>query len=151
MNPGDVPWREYRYQIKSVVIENGITRVGNSAFAQCLNVFEISLPDTLISIGDYAFYYTSSKSLHIPKNVGVLGRGTFSRSNKNLTSITVDEANTTFHSNGNCLIETATKTLIIGCATSVIPDDGSVTKIGLLAFANNTHLKEIIIDFLSDK
>lgn len=145
MNPSDVPWREYRYQIKSVVIENGITRVGNSAFAQCLNVFEISLPDTLISIGDYAFCYTSSKSLHIPKNVGVLGRGTFSRSNKNLTSITVDEANTTFHSNGNCLIETATKTLIIGCATSVIPDDGSVTKIGLSAFANNTHLKEIII------
>ena len=51
-----------------------------------------------------------------------------------IRTIAVAEENPIYHSAGNCLIETKTKTLVIGCQTSVIPDDGSVTRIGDLAF-----------------
>ena len=48
--------------------------------------------------------------------------------------ITVAAGNTVYHASGNCLIKTATKTLILGCKNSIIPTDGSVTIIGERAF-----------------
>jgi hypothetical protein len=57
----------------------------------------------------------------------------------------VEEGNPVYHSDGNCLIETATKTLIQGCKTSVIPTDGSVQKINRYAFCAHEALTEIVI------
>ena len=54
-----------------------------------------------------------------------------------LLSITVSEGNTVYHSVDNCIIETASKTLILGCEKSVIPTDGSVTSIGDNAFGGS--------------
>ena len=51
-----------------------------------------------------------------------------------LESIEVEEGNEYFHSKNNCLIETATKTLVLGCKNSIIPRDGSVEIIGEFAF-----------------
>jgi hypothetical protein len=48
-------------------------------------------------------------------------------------------------SGGNCIIEKATKTLIIGCKTSVIPADGSVEIIGRNAFSGAIGLTHIEI------
>jgi hypothetical protein len=62
-----------------------------------------------------------------------------------LSSITVREGNPKYHSSGNCLIETSTKTLVLGCKTSVIPADGSVTIIGSLAFYRCSGLESIVI------
>lgn len=62
-----------------------------------------------------------------------------------LESITVIDGHPKYHSAGNCLIETETKTLIAGCKTSVIPVDGSVTKIGNSAFMQNGGLESISI------
>lgn len=45
----------------------------------------------------------------------------------------------------NCLIHIPTKTLVLGCATSVIPDDGSVTIIGESAFSDAWHNRSLII------
>ena len=63
----------------------------------------------------------------------------------NLESIKVEAGNTVYHAAGNCLIETATKTLISGCYTSVIPDDGSVEIIGSVAFFNKPGLTKVVI------
>ena len=62
-----------------------------------------------------------------------------------LTSIIVEEGNTQYHSSGNCLIETETKKIILGCQNSVIPNDGSVTSIGSSAFENCSLLTSITI------
>lgn len=51
-----------------------------------------------------------------------------------LESIEVEEGNEYFHSKNNCLVETATKTLVLGCKNSIIPCDGSVEIIGEFAF-----------------
>ena len=73
-----------------------------------------------------------------------IGESIFS-SCDSLASITVDPANTVYQSDGNCVIETASKTLIASCKTSVIPADGSVTSIGRFAFAHCDSLTTITI------
>ncbi len=55
--------------------------------------------------------------------------------NFKLSSFEVSPENKTFTAKNNCLIEIETKTLIKGCLTSVIPDDGSVEIIGMNAFS----------------
>lgn len=62
-----------------------------------------------------------------------------------IETITVEEGNPFYHSAGNCLIETRTGTLILGCKNSVIPTDGSVSKIGRLAFNGCQALRKLII------
>ncbi len=62
-----------------------------------------------------------------------------------IETIEVEEGNPYYHSAGNCLIETDTKTLVLGCKNSVIPDDGSVTKIGKCAFNGCQELKSITV------
>ena len=53
-----------------------------------------------------------------------------------LEGITVEEGHPLYHSEGNCLIETESKKLLLGCKNSVIPDDGSVELIAAGAFAH---------------
>jgi hypothetical protein len=72
-------------------------------------------------------------SVTIPASVTNIGNTPFDDSYQ-IASITVEEGNPVYHSDGNCLIETSTGTLLAGCKTSVIPTDGSVTKIQDYAF-----------------
>lgn len=55
----------------------------------------------------------------------------------NVTSLTVDSGNTYYTSSGNCVIATADSKFVLGCKTSVIPTDGSVTTIGSNVFCHN--------------
>ena len=80
----------------------------------------------------------------IPDSVMSIGYGVFSYCSS-IASITVKEGNPNYHSVGNCLIETASKTLITGCKYSVIPDDGSVRSIGFDAFKGCSDLTSIMI------
>ena len=57
----------------------------------------------------------------------------------------VEEGNAIYHSDGNCVIKIDNKMLILGCKTSVIPDDGEVTSIGSDAFRGCSGLESIII------
>ena len=50
------PWYNYADNITSVVIENGITSIGNQAFQDCTSLTSVTIPDSVTSIGKYAFY-----------------------------------------------------------------------------------------------
>ena len=62
-----------------------------------------------------------------------------------LVEIRVSPNNPKYHAIGNCLIETATKMLLRGGRNSVIPNDGSVTSIGKMAFAYVAGMTSIVI------
>ena len=51
-----------------------------------------------------------------------------------LTTIMVDEGNENYYIKDNCLIDAQNKILIWGTNDSIIPDDGSITTIGPMAF-----------------
>ena len=96
-------------------------------------------------IYDSAFSsYTTLTSITIPDSVTGIGANVFSNCAV-LESITVSTGNHVYHSIGNCIIETASKTLIAGCKESIIPDDGNVKIIGEGAFAGCSQLTSITI------
>ncbi len=130
----------------SVIPDNGsVTSIGNYAFYNCRGLTSINIPDSVTSIGDYAFYFCSGlTSINIPDSVTNIGTSAFSGCSS-LTSITVETGNTFYKIIDNCLIETESKTLIVGCQNSVIPDDGSVTSIGDYAFYDCSGLTSINI------
>lgn len=53
-NPGGPD--DYENQIKTVIIEDGITSIGDHAFSNCRNMTSVSIPNSVTSISDYAFY-----------------------------------------------------------------------------------------------
>lgn len=139
------PWFELNDYIQKVIIEDGITTIGLSAFYRCSNLSNVSIPDSIVKITDEAFSRCSSLTeITIPASVTEIGVYAFTDCSS-LTSITVDPQNPVYHSDGNCLIETATKTLHTGCSASVIPADGSVTTIGVAAFSGCSNLTGITI------
>jgi len=73
-----VPWYSLRSQVTSVVVNSGITSIGNYAFYGCSNVTSVSLPGNLTSIGASAFYGCSSlPAVTIPGNVISIGSYAF--------------------------------------------------------------------------
>ena len=138
------------YKLQSVVIEEGVETIGELAFFNMGEqgiLSELILPSTLKTIGLGAFTWHRLKEVKIPK--GVIEIGVESAmpafAGNDPQRIVVEEGNTVYHSSGNCLIETASKKLILGCANSIIPSDGSVTSIGEGAFLRCDSLTSIVI------
>ncbi len=52
----EVPWYNYRGQIKAVDIAEGIKTIEDYAFYYCDSLTEVELPESITSIGKYAFY-----------------------------------------------------------------------------------------------
>ena len=133
------------HSLKSITVPKSVTKIGDFTFAMCQSLKSITIPDSITEIGNNAFAVCQSlKSIIIPKSVTKIGNYIFV-SCTSLEALSVEEGNPVYHSDGNCIIETATKILVYGCKTSVIPDDGSVTKIGDKAFINCTTLVSVTI------
>ena len=49
------PWAEYRDQIKLVILGQGVTSIGSSAFQDCKKLETVSLPGSLTALGEAAF------------------------------------------------------------------------------------------------
>ena len=62
------PWWSYRDMIESVVLEDGVTSVGNYAFIHCDRLCSVTLPDTVSSIGLWAFYHCAAIGYHSRRN-----------------------------------------------------------------------------------
>ena len=131
--------------LTSITIPNSVKSIDYNAFEGCTSLTSITIPDSVESIDYYAFSNcTSLTSITIPNSVTEIMLGAFSGCTV-LESITVADGNAVYHSDGNCLIETNTKTLLAGCKNSVIPTDGSVTSIYYSAFEGCTNLTSITI------
>lgn len=71
------PWAEYKDKIQSVVIEKGITKIGDSAFESCENLTKLALADTVTSIGEWSFFGTGLTSVFIPASVSYMAFGMY--------------------------------------------------------------------------
>ena len=118
----------------TVVLPEGLTSISSDMFLRCEHLTNVVFPSTLTNISGDAFAYcTRLCEIQIPSSVVVIGGGTNPfRGSESVTSISVEEGNPVYYSEGNCLIERDTKTLVAGCRNSVIPND--VVAIGKFAF-----------------
>ena len=107
----------------SVIPSDGsVKMIAARAFWGCDGLTEITVPASVTWIASAAF-------------AGCSG----------LTSLAVDKNNTEYLGVDNCIVNIRSKELVVGCRTSVIPTDGSVTSIGARAFSGCSGLTEIII------
>ena len=68
----------YKSSLKSVVVESGVTEIGNYTFANCTNLQTVTFASTVKSIGNYAFRgCTSLKNVTLPNNLTSIGTGAF--------------------------------------------------------------------------
>ena len=75
--------------LTSVTIPNSVTSIGNRAFSSCKGLTSIIIPNSVTSIGGMAFYNCSDlTSVTIGENVESIGAGAF-WSCKGITSITI--------------------------------------------------------------
>ena len=73
------PWGEYYEAIERVVIENGVTSIGDRAFDNCTEIKGVSISDSVESIGSSAFRDCSIlTSIVIPDSVESIGSYAFS-------------------------------------------------------------------------
>ena len=75
----DQPWKDVREKIKTVVIETGVTSIGNKAFTGCEVLTSVTLPESgLETIGEKAFMGCEKlSSITIPKSVTTIKEQAF--------------------------------------------------------------------------
>ena len=121
--------------VKKVVIEDGVTSIGNQAFPFCQKLASVTIPDSVTSIGYGAFYNCSSlTNIVIPNSVTSIGNSVFERCS-NLSNITL--------SNNITSIGSGAFTDCSSLTSITIPD--SVTSIGGNAFSDCRSLTSITI------
>ena len=118
------PWSEYKPQVKKVIVEEGVTYLGDYAFSDCKILVDMDLPDSLISTGKYVFAYSSALPYIDFAGGNVLfGLGAFMECH-GLTSITFPETMTQI-----------TEWMFFNCeALQVINIPGNLDSIGYNAF-----------------
>ena len=153
--------------LASIKLPTALTEIGEKAFEYCSSLTSIDIPGSVETIGPRAFRGCKGfVTMVIPNGVKNLGAGVFRECTNlafvsfpgSVTSIgieffkdcpalealTVDDNNATFESpqGSNAIIEKASKTLVLGCKTTVVPAD--VEHIGEYAFINCTGLTSIV-------
>ena len=74
----EVPWHDYRSEIKEIIINNGVTYIGENAFFGA-DAIKVTIPNTVTRIGAWAFASCSYlKSITIPSSVKEIGIWAFS-------------------------------------------------------------------------
>ena len=133
----------YSYGYSSITLPTSVTSLQEGAFFAS-GLASISLPSALKRIEFNALAYTNIASITIPASVEFIGQSAL-RACTDLAQITVEAENTKYDSRDNCnaIIEKATNTLIQGCKTSTIP--ATVTALGNQAFQECHDLANITI------
>lgn len=150
------PWSNYRSDIITIIMEDGVTTIGEYAFSDCSSLKNITIPSSVTTIGDYAFSNCSSlTSFAIPSNITTIGQGTFSGC-QSLASITIPSSITTISkesfafcssltsvtiSSGVSIIDEGVFWYCYGMTNITIPS--SIETIGKDAFSKCSNLTEI--------
>ena len=109
-------------KVKKVVIEDGVTNIGERAFYDCSSLTSITIPDSVTRIGELAFSCCGLTSITIPDSVTSIGDSAFSDCNS-LKTISLScgsalkksdfggQANLVSYTNQHLLTKTAAKTV----------------------------------------
>ena len=76
-----IPWRKWLDEVKELVLKEGVECVTNDAFRDFGNLKKIKFPETLKTIGEYAFFESMGeiKKLELPDSVEEIGWGAFAQ------------------------------------------------------------------------
>lgn len=144
----EMPWCAYNSEIRAIVIEEGVTSVGDHAFQERYSVESISLPESLASIGKCAFSYCGElEQLTFGSNLTHIGEDAFYGC-KLTRGYCVSDENPAFASDAWGVLFNKEKTKVLGTPRSIsgayeIP--ATVTAMELSAFQDCAGLTEITV------
>ena len=128
-----MPWYAFKDEIKTVIVENGVTTVGENAFWNCRTIESVSLGNTVESIGKYAFGGCESlESINLPNSLTSIGVQAFGSCDK-LESIAIPSGVTS--------LPTSTFASCTALKTITLPT--TLTKIGAAAFSRCFGLQTV--------
>ncbi len=126
--------------VTSVVLPDGVTRIGSNAFYNCTSISTFTMPQSVTSLGDKALANCKGlKSVIIPSSVKTMGNSVFANCTGEL-HINCDIPNGKFIQEGEFFLSPFKDSRF----TSIIIGDG-VKSIGSHAFYNCSDLKNIVI------
>lgn len=128
--PSNAPW-DFN-AVKKVVVEENITHIGNAAFRGCVNLTEVTLPDTVYTIGQGAFEGTQIVTIDLPADLIRLGEQAF-RDCTALTEVILPDA---LEEVGNVVFENCTS-----LKSATWP--AGVTTVSWSAFRNCSALESV--------
>ena len=151
IEPGVTDIGDYVFQncgsLTNVVIPSSVTCIGDGAFWGCSNLTSVTIPESVTIIGEGAFCECSSlKSVMIPASVTAIGVMAFT-SCSSMTEILVDKNNAVYKSDHGVLLNKG-ETEVIRCpggktGNYVIPDGVTIIREG--AFSSCSGLTSVEI------
>ena len=152
------PWYRHRSLIETVVIQHGVTSIGDCAFNGCKSLTGVTIPNSVTGIGNRAFNGCSSMaSVTIPSSVTSIGDYAFN-SCSSLTGVTIPNSVTSIGYGAFCYCKSLTRITIPNSVTSIenytfqscesltsVTIPNSVTSIGNRAFSYCTSLTSVTI------
>ncbi len=124
------PWESYKDRIQKIVIEEGITSIGNYSFYRFRNPTEVSIASSVTTIGSNAFWNCNGLTeITIPGSVKTIGNYAFRYCDK-LKTVNLNSGLTTIgtYAFGGC------------AALTDITIPTTVTGIGSYAFSDSPRL-----------
>ena len=129
------PWYPLSSVITSVVVESGVTTIGDEAFADCHSIVSVTLPKGVSSLGKESFYHCCAlESIDLPGGLKSIGAFVFWDC-QNLAAISMPDSLTT--------IGDGAFNFCYALESITIPS--SVTSIGESAFHFCAALESIVI------
>ena len=124
-----------------------VTVIGLDAFENCWKLNEVTLPDTVTKIDQYAFAYSGLKSVNIPDSVTTIDNSAFTEA-FNLADIRISVSHPYFAVRNNALIRKSDMTLLkyIGREKGPYEIEKGITTIGQSAFDNGNITSVVIPD-----
>jgi hypothetical protein len=106
------PWVSYNSSIITLIIEDGVTSIGNNAFSRCTGLASVTIGSSVESIGKWSFSYCESlASITVGSRVTSIEYSAFTNC-IGLTAIDVSEDNTAYASEDGALFNKE-KTVLI--------------------------------------
>lgn len=127
--------QKYGKKVSLDLSKTKITEIENGAFHNCVSLTSVTIPDSVTSIGDYAFTLSSLMSVTIPNSVKSIGEAAFGATL--LTSVTIPASVTSIGKGAFYWCSNLTSVTIPDSVTSIEKDafnsDVSVTYEGKTA------------------
>ncbi|MBQ7500570.1 MAG: leucine-rich repeat domain-containing protein, partial [Clostridia bacterium] len=126
-------WKDYRGEIEKLVVEEGVTSIGDNSFSNCVKLTEVSLPQTLTRIGRNAFNDCALlESIDLPDGLTEIGLSAFGNCTS-LKEITIPGG-----------VEELPMSAFGGCASlETLNISEGVKSFGRTAFGRCTSLKSV--------
>jgi predicted nucleic acid-binding Zn-ribbon protein len=138
---GSAPWYSQRQDIKTLVVDNSVTTIGNSAFYGCEYITSATIGIVITTIGHYAFSGCSRLSeITIPDNITSVGYYAF-RNCTQLVTVNFNPTNCTTMGGGS-----SSYPVFDGCSNfTTLNIGGNVTRIPDGSFRNCTGLVTVVV------